>query len=1142
MKYALLFFVFILLRAASYAGPGDTIVVQTFTFGSPQDAWFVFPSDTISFEKILMKYTLKCNPAQNPACGEWDYLTYTYLYNKTGGLDSSVVHQPTFLVNGNITNSVDFITTPAYTYPTSWQHYITYSDTLSLNTATVGNGSQISAFPFVASGQVSRTQYLWRASELTAAGLSAGNISGLRFYVQSNGSPLRNLTIRIKAVTSDTLDVNNVTHSGYSTVYLKNTTFTGSGWNSLPLTLPFLWNGTSNLLIDISFSNTSAGNDSPVLAETTSYTSGLTCSGADRSVFFHSAGYVDVPLNNQLEGLDSTITVCFWAYGTPEYQPQNGTCFEAVDSAGNRILNAHVPWSDGTVYWDAGSSGGSYDRISKAAPPTYTEGAWTFWAFTKNTVTGSMKIYQNGTQWLSGTGKTKAMNNIRSFRIGKGNWNGSQTYEGHMDEFAVFNRELTLQEIQQIKAEKILPSHPQYSSLILYYNFNDGNYFTAADAAPAAHSPAHLYATANLLKQGSDIVSGYSSTQVRPNIIFEQGTFISSADSVFVVDTLLIPPMQIITFTDSINNPGSAVDTLLVWPPYYYNYQYNTQGQATDSTLSVPVETMQLAYYDYYVSFPEVERYELARYITPYGNGLSLGNGWTWTFDVSDYRTLLTDSVHLAAGNWQELLDMRFLFIEGTPPREVISIQNLWNGGFNYGSASDPIESHLTEIDIDLPSNAVNARWKSRITGHGMDSPQNCAEFCAKYHYFKVNGNTEFSKLVWRDNCDLNPLYPQGGTWVYDRANWCPGAEVWTYDFELTPFITPGGSIILDHDVQPYTSYGPWDYYQIEDQLVVYGAPSFTLDASLEYIISPSSDQMWLRQNPICTKPVIVIKNTGATTLTSLTITYGINGANPSVFNWSGNLPFMETETISLDHFEWAENAGVFTCTLSNPNGGNDQYAYNNTKASDFAYVLSVPSEFIIELKTNTFSYENYYTLKDAQGNIIHERSNLNPNIYYRDTLSLETGCYEFELWDSGEDGLSFWANSSQGTGFIRFRKVSPATTIKSFISDFGGQIFQQFTVGLNNNMEEYIPNKISSFKISPNPSHDSVVFSIELNSRCNGTVEVFSMLGKQVYYAEFSNTFSERIEAGFAHLERGMYVVRMTTGNEVITKKLVLK
>ena len=56
--------------------------------------------------------------------------------------------------------------------------------------------------------------------------------------------------------------------------------------------------------------------------------------------------------------------------------------------------------------------------------------------------------------------------------------------------------------------------------------------------------------------------------------------------------------------------------------------------------------------------------YEIARYITPYGINLSLGpNGFTWIYDVTDYMPLLTDSVKLAAGNTQELLDLKFIFI-----------------------------------------------------------------------------------------------------------------------------------------------------------------------------------------------------------------------------------------------------------------------------------------------------------------------------------------------------------------------------------------------------------------------------------------------------------------------------------------------
>ena len=70
------------------------------------------------------------------------------------------------------------------------------------------------------------------------------------------------------------------------------------------------------------------------------------------------------------------------------------------------------------------------------------------------------------------------------------------------------------------------------------------------------------------------------------------------------------------------------------------------------------IENNQLEYYG--EPFEVVDRYELGRYITPYGINLSLGDdGWTWIYDVTDYLPLLRDSVELECGNWQELLDLK---------------------------------------------------------------------------------------------------------------------------------------------------------------------------------------------------------------------------------------------------------------------------------------------------------------------------------------------------------------------------------------------------------------------------------------------------------------------------------------------------
>jgi hypothetical protein len=1123
-----------------FAGPGDTIVVQTFTNGSPQDAWFNFPSDTIGFEKILMQYTLKCNSAQNPACGEWDYLTYSYLYKHTGLIDSSVVHQPTFLVIGNVYDTIGIVNSPTYNYTHSWQYNTVHDNTISLNTFASGSGTISSSLPFKTSEPVSRTQYLWKASELNASGMIAGDLTGLRFDFNAIGGYLNNLVIRFKTTMLDSLSEDSFSSAGFTEVYRKNTSFLSTGWNSLQFLTPFNWDGSSNIIIEIAYDNSISQTVNSVNSTDMAYPVGLSKSGDDRCITVHNGGYISVPMNDSLNTIDSAITVALWAYGNAQLQPQDGTCFEAVDSSGNRIINAHVPWSDNNVYWDAGNVGGSYDRINKAAAVSETKGQWNFWAFTKNVQTGSMKIYLNGNLWHSGTGLTRSMKKIKKLFIGKGTWSGSQSYEGRIDEFSVFNEELSQVAIQKMMHSSVSPADTFYNNLVLHYKFDDGNFITASDSAPGTNQAAVLVSIDNPLKRADDYISGFTITTTRPNVVFEQGVYVSHTDSIFVSDSTMNVPVQIISYTDSLNNPGAPVDTISAWVADFYKYIYNASGTIVDSVYINADSTIYLSYYNYYVKFPQVLRYELARYITPYGNSLSLGNGWTWTFDVSDYRTLLADSVHLAAGNWQELLNMKFLMIEGTPPRDEISIRNLWNGGFNYGLTSDPIENHLKPLKILIPWNAATVRWKSRITGHGMDTPENCAEFCPKSHYFFVNGTQQFSKLVWRSNCDLNPLYPQGGTWAYDRANWCPGAEVWTYDMEITPFVNPGDTAILDHDAEAYSNTSGWDYYQIEDQLVTYGAPNFTLDAAIDNVLSPTTDQMWGRLNPICTKPKIVIKNTGSTVLTSLKITYGITGGTPSVYNWTGNLKFMDTTMVQLDTFAWKHAASTFTISISDPNGGVDQYAYNNTRITPFTYVQVMPSKFVVECKTNNWPAENAYTLKDDEGNVILSHTGMAANTIYRDTLTLPDGCYEFRMTDSGEDGLVWWANTAQGSGYLRFKRSTTNTIIKNFNPDFGGEAYMQFTVGLTNDVNDLIFVSQPELKLYPNPTDDVVYIDIDLPSNESGVIEISDIVGKKIYSFPFEQKSAESYSVNLSDLDAGLYFVVLRTENNLLVKRLV--
>lgn len=175
------------------------------------------------------------------------------------------------------------------------------------------------------------------------------------------------------------------------------------------------------------------------------------------------------------------------------------------------------------------------------------------------------------------------------------------------------------------------------------------------------------------------------------------------------------------------------------------------------------------------------------RYITPYGIGLNLGSGFTWIMDVSDFKPLLSERVYIDALNQQEELELTFDFIEGIPEREVKRVEKLWtNDRIVYDKN---FENIVAPRQIVLNPDEQMARLKIIQTGHGFGgNKDNCCEFSRKTGYVKINDTIRYSKEIWR-KCAENPVFSQGGTWLFNRTNWCPGAEVQPYDYELTPFI-----------------------------------------------------------------------------------------------------------------------------------------------------------------------------------------------------------------------------------------------------------------------------------------------------------------------------------------------------------------
>jgi hypothetical protein len=128
---------------------------------------------------------------------------------------------------------------------------------------TIGTGTTTVGYPYYTVYEDSRTQMIYDASEILAAGGLPGTINSIAFNVSSVGSPgMNGFNINMQNYSGSTLTgfVNSGWSSNYSGVY----TVTATGWQTITLTTPFVWDGISNLLINVCFDNAAWTNNSMV--------------------------------------------------------------------------------------------------------------------------------------------------------------------------------------------------------------------------------------------------------------------------------------------------------------------------------------------------------------------------------------------------------------------------------------------------------------------------------------------------------------------------------------------------------------------------------------------------------------------------------------------------------------------------------------------------------------------------------------------------------------------------------------------------------------------------------------------------------------------------------------------------------------
>ena len=262
--------------------------------------------------------------------------------------------------------------------------------------------------------------------------------------------------------------------------------------------------------------------------------------------------------------------------------------------------------------------------------------------------------------------------------------------------------------------------------------------------------------------------------------------------------------------------------------------------------------------------------------------------------------------------------------------------------------------------------------------------------------------------------------------------------------------------------------------------------------------------------------PTVKLQNTGENPITSVDITYSINGGTTHNYTWNGNLTSLDSEWVTLPGVSYNVQA-VNTLEISLENDDNNS---NNVISANFNKTFDFTNDISMILNTDNQGAQCTWEIIDVDGNVIESGGPYGNNENYLLNFNLAGNCYQFNLYDAGGNG---------GGSIVLYDANSEVIYNTNGDYDSGASVYfsTEGFLGVGSNVFEQLA-------IYPNPARDMVT----IKNAENASIVIFDILGKKVLNR---SNISQTENLNVSSLTTGTYFISVEKDNQKTVGKLII-